>query len=203
MNKLERLKIKEEVENLKVQTRRKEKIKKEKINFPWVFTITFIAFFISFGLSFASSLLLPNVSVFIGTFIVVLFIFLGVLFDMIGVSVTTADEKVFHSMNSRKVKGADIAVLFKKNADKVASFCNDVIGDICGVISGSAGVTIAANISNYFHVSLFWVGLIITALVASLTIGGKALGKSFAINKSNIILYEFAKFISNFYKKKR
>ena len=203
MNKLERLKVKEEVENLKVQIRRKEKIKKEKINFPWVFTITFIAFSISFGLSFVSSLLLPNVSVFIGTFIVVLFIFLGVLFDMIGVSVTAADEKVFHSMNSRKVKGADIAVLFKKNAAKVASFCNDVIGDICGVISGSAGVTIAANISSYFHVSLFWVGLIITALIASLTIGGKALGKSFAINKSNIILYEFAKFISNFYKKKR
>lgn len=26
----------------------------------------------------------------------------------------------------------------KKNADKVSSFCNDVIGDICGIISGAA-----------------------------------------------------------------
>ena len=203
MNKLDRLKVKEEIQNLKVQTRRKEKISKERVNFPWVITITIIAFLISFGFSFLSSLLLPKVSVAIGTFIVILFILIGVLFDMIGVSVAASEEKVFHSMNSRKVKGADIAVLFKKNADKVASFCNDVIGDICGVISGSAGVTIATNISSYLHVSLFWTGLIITALIASFTIGGKALGKSFAMNKSNIILYEFAKFISNFYKKRK
>ena len=203
MSNLERLKVKEEVKNLKVQTRRKEKVSKERVNFPWVITITVIAFLISFSLSFISSLILPKVSVFIGTFIVVLFILIGVLFDMIGVAVTTAEEKVFHSMNSRKVKGADIAVLFKKNADKVSSFCNDVIGDICGVISGSAGVTIATGISSYFSISLFWVGLVITAIIAALTIGGKALGKSFAINKSNLILYEFAKFISNFYKRKK
>ena len=38
-------------------------------------------------------------------------------------------------------------------------------------------------------------------LISALTIGGKAMGKSFAINKSDIILYGFAKFVSTFYKK--
>ena len=38
--------------------------------------------------------------------------------------------------------------------------------------------------------------------VAALTIGGKALGKGFAINKSDIILYQFAKTVSHFYKGK-
>ena len=42
--------------------------------------------------------------------------------------------------------------------------------------------------------------LLTTAIVASLTIGGKAIGKSFAINNCDIILYKFSKFVSYFYK---
>ena len=103
-------------------------------------------------------------------------------------------------MNSRRVKGADVAVLFKKNADKVSSFCNDVVGDICGIVSGSTGSIIALNIASKLEIDKFIVTLLITALIASLTIGGKALGKSFAINKSNVILYKFSKFVSCFYK---
>ena len=195
-------KDKEEFENLLVQTRRKEKIKKEHIDGKWVVKTLILAFVISFSLSFVSQMTIPNLSVLLGILVTLIFILIGILFDIIGVAVTSADEKVFHSMNSRKVKGANVAVLFKKNAEKVSSFCNDVIGDICGVISGSAGVTIANSVSSAFSFSAFWTGLVITAIIAAFTIGGKALGKSFAINKSNLILYEFAKFISNFYKKK-
>ena len=92
--------------------------------------------------------------------------------------------------------------MFKKNADKVSSFCNDVIGDICGIISGSAGVIIATFLANTFEINIFIVTLLVTAIIAALTIGGKALGKSIAINKSNYILYEFSKLVSHFYKKK-
>ena len=144
---------------------------------------------------------IPNLSLWLGVIITLLFIFLGILFDIIGVSVTTADEAVFHSMNSRKVKGASVAVKFKKNAEKVSSFCCDVIGDICGIVSGAAGTTITAILEEKFNYNLLFTGLMIAAVIASLTIGGKAIGKSFAINKSNIILYEFAKFISSFYRK--
>ena len=62
----------------------------------------------------------------------------------------------------------------------------------------------------FYSLNIFWiydgiliailVGLFVTAIISSLTIGGKAIGKSFAINKSEVILYTFAKFISNFYK---
>jgi hypothetical protein len=38
----------------------------------------------------------------------------------------------------------------------------------------------------------------VTALIASITIGGKAMGKSYAINKSEVIIYKFAKIISLF-----
>lgn len=193
-------KEKEELKNLLVQNRRKEKIKKENVNIRWVGTIVGIAFTISFGLSFISQSTIPKLSLFFGIIITLLFILIGVLFDIVGVAVTSADEKVFHSMNSRKVKGADVAVKFKKNAEKVSSFCCDVIGDICGIVSGASATTIAAILTIKVHTDPLLTSLIIAAITASLTIGGKAIGKSIAINKSDIILYEFAKLISYFYK---
>ena len=192
---------KSEFENLVEQTKKREKIKKEKVDVKWILTILVLSFVISFSLSFLSQITIPNVSLWIGIIVTLLFICLGIFFDIIGVSVTSADEAIFHSMSSRKVKGANVAVKFKKNADKVSSFCCDVIGDVCGIVSGAAGTAITTIIASTFNFSLLITGLVVAAIIASLTIGGKAIGKSFAINKSAIILYEFAKFVSNFYNK--
>lgn len=191
---------KEEFKNLLVQNRRKEKIKKEYVDVKWIIKIIIIAFVISFLLSFVSQMTIPNLNVFLGILVTLLFIFIGIIFDIVGVAVNSADEKVFHSMNSRQVKGSKVAVKFKKNADKVSSFCNDVIGDICGIVSGAAATTIALGIAEAMNVDVFFVSLTVSAIVASLTIGGKAIGKSFAMNKSDIILYQFAKVVSIFYK---
>ena len=191
---------KDELKNLIVLTRRKEKVKKERVNVKWIIEIVIMAFTISFALSFVSQTTIPKLSTWIGVVITLIFIGLGIIFDIVGVAVNSADEKVFHSMNARKVKGSKVAVIFKKNADKVSSFCNEVIGDICGIISGAAGTTIAVNIAKSLNVELLFVNLTVAAIIAALTIGGKAMGKSFAMNKSDIILYEFAKIVSIFYK---
>ena len=190
---------KDEKKSLKKQLQRDKK--KELINYGWIIKITLIAFSMSFLFSALSETTIPNVNVIVGIIILIFFILIGILFDMVGVAVTAADIAPFNSMSSRKIRGASIAVMFKQNADKVSSFCNDVIGDICGIISGSAGSIIAISLAASLNFNKFYVMLFITALIASLTIGGKALGKSFAINKSNTILYTFAKFISYFYKK--
>ena len=190
---------KSEFSNLLEQTKKREKIKKERVNWKWIITIVIVSFLISLFFSFISQTTIPNLSLWVGIIITLLFIVFGILFDIIGVSVTSADEAIFHSMNSRKVKGANVAVKFKKNAEKVSSFCCDVIGDICGIISGASGTAITVIIASKFNSDLFITGLVVAAIIASLTIGGKAIGKSFAINKSAIILYEFAKFVSNFY----
>lgn len=190
-----------ELESLKEIDKKKEKVKKERVNVKWIAIVSITAFIVSVCLSFIAQMTIPNFPLWLGIIITLLFIGLGIMFDIIGVAVTTADEAVFHSMNSRKVKGASIAVAFKKNADKVSSFCCDVIGDVCGIISGAAGTAITAILAADFKFNLLVTGLIVAAVIASLTIGGKAIGKSYAINKSEIILYQFAKFISNFYKK--
>ena len=129
------------------------------------------------------------------------FIFLGIIFDIIGVAVTVADIKMFNSMATKWVKGSRLAVRFIKNSNKVSSFLNDVIGDICGIISGSTGLSIALLISEKMNYNPLICTLIITALISTLTIGGKAIGKSIAINKSNVILYRFVKVLSIFYDK--
>ena len=188
-----------EFKNLVMQDRKKERIKKERVDRIWVIKIVLFSFIVSFLLSFVSESFIPNVSIPIGIFITIFFIVIGILFDIIGVAVTSSNEAVFHSMNSRKVRGAKLAVKMKKNSDKVSSFCCDVIGDICGILSGAAGSAIAIMISSQFHFSFLLTTLFVASIIASLTIGGKAMGKSFAINKSEIILYEFAKMISFFY----
>ena len=122
---------------------------------------------------------------------------------MIGVAVTSSNEEPLHAMSSKKIKGAKKAVSFKKNADKVSSFCNDVIGDICGIISGSAGVAVATSLANTYNLNIFYTTLIVTAIIAALTIGGKAFCKKIAINNNHKIVYITAKILSKFEKKKK
>ena len=117
-------------------------------------------------------------------------VMVGIIFDIIGMAVASADEKPFHSMAARKVPGSQEAIRLLRNAERVSSICNDVVGDICGVVSGSASATIAALILTRVDVS--WprgVSLVMSALVAGLTVGGKAIGKTFAVNSCTQIVH--------------
>ena len=178
-----------------------QKKRKESVNYKWIIKIIISAFLISLIFSTASELILPKVNLLLGIIIVLSFIFLGVIFDMIGVSVTASEEAPFHAMASRKIKGAKIAVKLKKNADKVSTFCNDVVGDICGIISGAGGAVISLNLSDTLNLNTFMIAIVVTSIISAITIGGKALEKSYAINKSNEILYNTSKILSIFIKK--
>ena len=175
---------------------------KSKIDKKWVITITILAFLISLMFSIISEAIIPNVSIIISIILLAIVVFLGIVLDMVGVSVTVADLKTFNSMASQKVKGAALGVKFIKNANKVSSFCNDVIGDICGIISGSIGITLALSLGRKLSIDIVPITLTITALIASITIGGKALGKTIAINNSNKILLSFSKIVYPFTKTK-
>lgn len=176
--------------------------KKSLVDIKWIITITIITFFISLFFSFIGEIVIPNVAIFVSLILLLVFILLGILFDIIGISVTVSDISVFNSMAAKRVKGAVIGRKLIKNADKVSSFCNDVIGDICGIVSGSTGITIAIILAEKLDMSVLFLSLIITTLISTLTITGKAMGKSFAMNKSNWILFTFVSFLSIFYKEK-
>lgn len=180
---------------------KKPVVNRKYVDYKWLVTVTVLAFVISFIFSFISELTIPSANSVVATLIILFFIGLGIIFDMIGIAVTVADIKTFNSMATKRVRGANLAVRFIKNASRVSSFCNDVIGDICGIISGSAGVALAAILSESLNCSLFFTTLVITATIAALTIGGKALGKSTAMNKSTFILFKFSQLVSFIYRK--
>lgn len=165
-------------------------------NSKWIITIIVWTILISGGVSLLSDMLLRNVNILVAFIILIFIISIGVIFDIIGVAVTAAEERPFHARASKKVPGAKIAVKLIRNADKVSNLCNDVVGDVCGIISGTTGAVIVAKImkqTSLLNVTLLTA--IIGALIAALTIGGKAWGKSFAIKQSEIIIDKVSKII--------
>lgn len=166
----------------------------------WLLTVGIVSFILSIVMSITSEGIIPRVNTITGIVIILLFIFISVLFDMIGVAITAQDETPFHSMASKKIKGSSHSVKLLKNSDKLASICNDVIGDVCGVVSGSAGVLVASSISDYFVINKSIVVLVVTALIASITITGKAYGKTIAINNSKSITEKVGKVLHKFQK---
>ena len=196
------MKIKSFKEKYSKKAKKKPVKNKNVRDMSWIITVTILAFFISISFSFLSEVIIPNVSSIIAILIILLFIGLGIVFDMVGIAVTVADLSTFNSMATKKVRGSTLAVKLIKNNEKASSFCNDVIGDICGIVSGSAGVALSTIIATKYNISVFAPTLIVTAIIAALTIGGKALGKQVAINKSTYILFKFSQVLSYFYKER-
>ncbi len=162
----------------------------------WVVTIFFVTIFISGFITLISDEIMATSGILVAFIILLTIVLVGIIFDVIGMAVATADEKPFHSMAARKVPGALEAIRLLRNAERVSSICNDVVGDICGVVAGSASATVAAQILQNFEFA--WpqvVSLVLSALVAGLTVGGKAIGKTFAVNSCTDIVHRVGKII--------
>lgn len=170
--------------------KRKQPQKTRLINWKWVLTITALSFLISVSMSYLSNEALAQANNIVAFIILLMFIALGILFDIIGVASTSATEKEFHSMASRRVPGAREAVWLSRNAEKVSSICNDVVGDIAGIISGATGAVIVSNITKGLPpLGAVVVSMTVTGLIAALTIGGKAIGKGLGIRFSVRIVH--------------
>jgi hypothetical protein len=173
-----------------VKGNEKNTTKSKPSNIRWVIKIFIITFIISVILSFISESITESINIISAVIVLILFILLGIIFDIIGVSVTSADDKALNSMAARKVRGARTALWCISKAPLVSNFCNGVIGDISSILSGSMGAVISAEVAKISGLGNFFSTIIVTGLISSFTVGGKALGKSFAIkNSSNIVFF--------------
>ncbi len=161
----------------------------------WVIKIFFITFALSAVMSTGANEALSGVNTYFAFLILLFLIALGAVFDMIGMAVASADETPFHSMASHGVKSANRAIGLVRNAEKVSNFCNDVVGDIMGILSGSVAGIIVINLSNENSI---WASVLMTGMVSALTVGVKAAGKGLAISKSNLFVYYIAVIIDFF-----
>ena len=174
----------------------------DKHNMKWVVVITLWTFIMAVVFSIITESLVKNLNIFMAFIILIIVILIGIFFDIIGIAVTTAKERPFHAMAANKIEEAKYAIKLVKNASQVSNFCNDVIGDISGIVSGSVGTTIIFKLVNTYdlkNASIF--SIVITSLIASFTVGGKALGKSIAMLNSEKIIFQTAK-VFNFLEKK-
>ena len=177
--------------------------KKPKNPIVWPIIILILAIFISFTFSIISELTLNGTHLVVAIVVIVIFITISILADVIGLAVASSDVEHFTAMASRKVKGSKQAILLIKNADKVSSILNDVIGDVCGILSGAAGASIIAKIAidNANNFLAILIPSLIASVIAGLTIFGKAIFKRIAVKNANSITLKFSKFINFFTRK--
>ncbi|MBP1969704.1 CBS domain containing-hemolysin-like protein [Virgibacillus natechei] len=175
--------------------------KKIKKTLRFSLTIAVITFVLAAIFSIISSSILNGVIWSIGLTVVLIIVLIGIVFDMVGIAATAANETPFHAMAAEKVNGAKEAVAITRNADRFASFCNDVIGDISGIISGTATAIVVLQIANLLgggegSTIQIVLSVVLTSLVAAITVGGKAVGKTIAINSSTSIIFFSGKVIA-------
>ena len=169
----------------------------EHLKIKWFIQVFITTFILSIIFSYISTNGVSNLNLVSSIIILVLVIAIGIIFDIIGVAVTVANEEEFHAKATKKVEGAKTSIKLIKNAAKVANICADVIGDVCGVLSGAISAMIAAKLAEKTGTNLQF---IISAIVASLTVGGKALGKEVANKESTPIVHFVGTILNKFYK---
>ena len=167
----------------------------EKSNKGWIVSVFFTTFFLSLVFSVISTNVIEKMSITSACIFLVIVVLIGIIFDMVAIAVTVADEGDFHAKATKKIPGSKISVKLIRNAPKVANFCADVIGDICGVLSGAVSALIGIKIAASFTLS-FNVQLIIGAAVAAVTVAGKAIGKAIATHHSTEIVHVTAKILN-------
>ena len=190
--------------NKKNEINHTEKKEKKKISNSaiWTIKITIITLLLSIFVSFLTEIASEKSNVIISILVLMLLIVVSIIFDTIGVAAASCDIAPLLSMASRKVKGATQAVKLVNNAEKVSNICADVIGDICGIISGSCSATIVIMFaSNNPNEYIF--NILMSSVVAAITVGGKAFFKKIAIKKSKDIMLLAGKIISIFSKKNK
>lgn len=163
----------------------------------WAAFVLILSFTLSIAILLASNAAFARVSAVWSVAVVFLIILVGIVFDVVGIAVTAADETPFHSMASRKLAGARESIKLIRHAPRVSSICNDVVGDICGVVSGSAGTAIVYRVMSGRAESA-WTEAIMGAAIAALTVGGKAFAKNYGISNSDYIVYRVGRFLAFF-----
>ena len=164
----------------------------------WIYKVFFITFILAAIFSGLSNILSTKFNSIILILIILFVTIIGIIFDMIGTAVLTVEEKNFHAKSSRKIKGAKESISIIKNNVNIANICNDIIGDICGIVSGGLGAVLAINLSNQFNFNLTITTIIISSIISSFTVGGKAVFKKVAAKNCDSIIMTVGKTLSLF-----
>ena len=179
---------------------KKEKAKQSKQK--WVLTVVCLSFGLSVVMSFVTSIFVESAGLLVALLSLIVLVMIGIVTDIIGTAVTSANEQPFIAMASKRIAGARQALSLIRKAERVSSLLNDVVGDIVGIISGSAGSVIAVYLVSLGLKSAV-ASMLITAFTSAFMIGGKAYGKGLAIENSDKIVHFVGRAMALFEAKKK
>ena len=182
---------------------KKKKSSKKKRNVWWI-KATVISLVLSAFFSYLSEIVSNAEQIVVVIVLLAFLILSGILFDAIGVAVTSCDTTPIISMASRKVYGAKTALWLAKNSDTVSSVCNDIVGDIFSIISGACSAALVVKITMSLQQT--WqivLSIAVSAIVSAMTIGGKAFMKKIAISNSKDFVMFVARVLAIFNKDER
>ncbi len=190
---------------VKEQNRKRRAKPKKKHPYGWLvwgISVLFLSFALTVIFSFLAEVAIADSPSFVCVIVLLVLLVLNISCDVLANAILSCTTETFHSMASNKVKGAKRAVTLCKNATKLASIFADVIGDICGIVSGSAGAALVIHIaaSGTFP-EIIW-SILVSAIIGALTVGGKAIFKHVAITFNKQIVFGFAKFTTIFKREK-
>ncbi len=162
-----------------------------------VLTLFAATFVLATAFTFLSDGVLRSTTVYLAALVLVVIILVGIVFDIIGLATATASHVTLNAMAAKRVPGARQALRLVRNAPRVAAICNDLVGDIAGTVSGAAGTAIV------FRTGLARVGegaggiwtVLVVALIAAVTVGGKTLGKNLAIERAGDIVFRVGRML--------
>ncbi|MCX7714483.1 MAG: hypothetical protein N2171_01950 [Clostridia bacterium] len=163
------------------------------VSHKWTVIVVILSFVLSVAFSSVTSTIMDELAVGWAFFVLFSIILVNIVFDIVGTAVATAEETPFHSLASRKVKGAAQSVKIIRHAPQIANMCNDVIGDIAGIISGASTAIIVTQMVSIFKINGVMLSLVLTGFVGALTIGGKAFSKGVAMQNCNYIVFLLGK----------
>ena len=175
-----------------------KKTKKEpEPSSSWIVKVSILTFILSLIFSYISAVAVSKLNIPLAIITLLVVVLLGITFDLIGVSVSIANPEDFHAMASKRIPGSKEAIKLIKNSAQVSNFCADVIGDICGVLSGSLAGMISLKLAAIYGMEEY-IQILVAALVAALTVGGKAFTKDLAKKDPTSIVFFISKIISTF-----
>ncbi len=185
---------------------RKKKKKNKKLKkyawLIWGISVFFLSFALTVVFSFLTEVAVNDSEAFVCVLVLFILLILNITCDVLANAIMSCSPEAYHAMASKKIKGAKRAVTFCRNASKLSSIFADVIGDICGIVSGAAGAALVVHMASAGSTGKLIASILISAVIGALTVGGKALFKHFAVTFNRQIVFGFARFTTFFIKER-
>ncbi len=185
--------------------RQKKQKRKKRHKYAWLIwgiSVFFLSFALTVVFSFLTEIAIKDSPSFVCIIVLVVLLVMNISCDVLANAIISCKQEAFHAMASNKIRGAKRAVVFCRNASKLGSIFADVIGDICGIVSGAAGAALVVHISVAGTTGELIASILISAAIGALTVGGKAIFKHVAITFNKQIVFGFAKFTTFFKREK-